>query len=124
MKLPPGEFADLVQRALEDIPEPLIAFMRDVTIDIEPTPDGRVCERAGVGDPRHLLGFYQGTPLTHRSVEHLARLPDRITIYQFNIERLCRSHKQIIQQVRKTVFHEVGHHFGLDEEDLAELGYS
>ena len=123
MKLSPGEFADLAQEALQDIPEALAVYLRDVTVDIEPMPDRRACESTGIDNPRALLGLYRGVPLTRRSVEHHGRLPDRITIYQRNIERLCRTRGQIIRQIRKTVFHEVGHHFGLSEKDLARLGY-
>jgi len=86
-------------------------------------PEVGDCEAGGVDDPRDLLGLYHGTPLTERSLEHGVQLPDRIVIYQRNIERMCRSRSQILREVRKTVFHEIGHHFGLDEDDLAELGY-
>ena len=123
MKLDPDEFAQLVHEALADIPEPFAAFMGDVTVDIEPMPDLDACRRVGIADPRHLMGLYHGTPLTRRSVEQPTRLPDRITLYQRNIERMCRTPRQILQQVRATVFHEVGHHFGLDEDELARLGY-
>ena len=123
MRLTSDEFAELVKQALDDIPEPLVAYMRDIAVDIEPIPDRRACQATHIDDPRALLGLYHGTPLTARSVEHATRLPDHITIYQHNIERLCRSRAQIIRQIRKTVFHEVGHHFGLDEDDLADLGY-
>ena len=123
MKLSADEFAELVDEALQDIPEPLLAYMADMIIDIEPLPDRRTCESVGISDPRSLLGLYRGTPLTERSVEHHGRLPDHIAIYQRNIEQLCRTRRQIIRQIRKTVFHEVGHHFGLDEDDLAALGY-
>ena len=123
MRLSTDEFAELATEALDDIPELLAEYMRDVTVDIEPMPDAEACRRAGVRSRRSLLGLYHGTPLTARSVQHHGRLPDRITIYQRNIERICRTRAQVIRQVRKTVFHEVGHHFGLDEDDLAELGY-
>lgn len=123
MKLSADEFADLVDQALQEIPEPLQAYMADVVIDIEPHPDPGTCRSAGISDPRSLLGLYRGTPLTERSVEHYGRLPDHIAIYQRNIERCCRTRRQVVRQIRKTVFHEVGHHFGLDEEDLASLGY-
>ena len=123
MRLSPDEFADLVSEALEDIPEPFREFMRDIAVDVEPMPDRRTCREAGVRDRRALLGLYRGTPLTERSVEHHLRLPDRITIYQNNLERMCRRREDIIREVRRTVFHEVGHHFGLDEDDLDELGY-
>jgi predicted Zn-dependent protease with MMP-like domain len=123
MRFSPDEFADLVREALEDIPEPLAAYMRDLAVEVEPMPDERTCERLGLDDPRSLLGLYHGVPLTGRSIQDSGRLPDRITIYQHNIERLCRTRRQVIRQVRTTVFHEVGHHFGLDEDDLAELGF-
>lgn len=123
MRLSTDEFLELVKEALEDIPEPLAHYMRDVAVDIEPVPDAETCERLGLRDLRALLGLYHGTPLTGRSVQDSGRLPDRITVYQRNIECLCRTRRQMIRQIRKTVFHEVGHHFGLDEEDLRELGY-
>ncbi|MFQ6048069.1 MAG: metallopeptidase family protein, partial [Phycisphaerae bacterium] len=66
---------------------------------------------------------YRGRPLTRRSVEHSGRLPEVVVIYQHNIERICHTAQQVIQQVRRTVLHEVGHHFGLDERQLRQLGY-
>ncbi len=123
MRLSTDEFFKLVTQALTDIPEAFAAHLREVAVDVEPTPDRLACEEAGIRNPRMLLGLYRGTPLTDRSVEHNARLPDRITIYQHNIERMCDTREQIVDQVRTTVFHEIGHHFGLDEDDLDELGY-
>ncbi len=123
MRLSADEFAELVEKALEEIPEKLAGYMRDIIVEIEPMPDLHTCRKVGGTSRRGLLGLYHGTPLPDRSVEQSGRLPDRITIYQRNIERFCRTREQIIRQVRKTVLHEVGHHFGLDEDDLAELGY-
>jgi predicted Zn-dependent protease with MMP-like domain len=124
MRLTRAEFADLVVEALADIPEPLAQYMRDVAVDIERMPDRRTCRDLGVSNPGELLGFYRGTPLTERSVQQSMRFPDHIIIYQRNIERLCRNRDEVVRQIRKTVFHEIGHHFGLDEDDLAELGYA
>ena len=123
MRLTSTAFSELVQQALVDIPAPFAEYMCDVTVDVEPMPGPGACRRVGIDDPRQLLGLYQGTPLTRRSVEHPTRLPDRITIYQRNIERICRTRGQIIQQVRRTVLHEIGHPFGLDEDELASMGY-
>ncbi len=123
MRLSPTEFGELVQEALRDIPKALVDYMDDVVVDVAFVPDAWACEEAEVEDRQELLGLYHGTPLTHRSVEHSGRLPDRITIYQRNIERICNTRKQLIRQIRKTVFHEIGHHFGLDEADLLDLGY-
>ncbi len=123
MRLSERTFIDLVEEALSDIPAQLVQYLRDVTIDVESAPDRRTCRNAGVRDPRDLLGLYQGTPLTSRSVEQGRHLPDHITIYRRNIERMCSTRAEIVQEIRRTVFHEVGHHFGLDEDDLAALGY-
>jgi len=123
MKLSAADFETLVRQALADIPEPLREYMTDIDVDIESMPDAHTCASVEVDDPRDLLGFYQGTPLTERGLEHEVHLPDRIVIYQRNLERICRSRAEIIHEVRRTVFHEVGHHFGLDEENLEELGY-
>ncbi len=123
MRLSKRKFIALVEEALSDIPVHLVQYLRDVTVDVESSPHPRSCRDAGVDDPRDLLGLYRGTPLTSRSVEQDRHLPDRITIYQRNIERMCSTRAEIIHEIRRTVFHEVGHHFGLDEVDLADLGF-
>ena len=86
-------------------------------------PSSEDLEEMGIDDPAELLGLYHGTPLTERSVEFAGALPDRITIYQRNIERICRSRREIVEEIRTTVLHEIGHHFGLDEDDLFDVGY-
>ena len=123
MRLSKRKFIDLVEEALSDIPAQLVQYLRDVTVDVESAPDPRTCRDPDVDDPQSLLGLYRGMPLTSRSVEQDRHLPDRITIYKRNIERTCLTRAEIIREIRRTVFHEVGHHFGLDEDDLATLGY-
>lgn len=123
MRLSKRKFVDLVEEALSDIPAQLVQYLRGVTVDVESRPDPRTCRDAGVDDPRDLLGLYRGTPITSRSVEQDGHLPDRITIYKRNIECMCSTRAEIIHEIRRTVFHEVGHHFGLDEDDLVALGY-
>jgi predicted Zn-dependent protease with MMP-like domain len=97
--------------------------MEGLAVDVEPMPDGETLEEMGIDDPRSLLGLYRGTPLTARSVEQSLRMPDSIVIYQRNIERMCRTRQQLVEQIRKTILHEVGHHFGMDERELGEMGY-
>lgn len=123
MKLSLDAFTELVQAALADVPQPFADHLRDVVIEVQPMPDRRDCEEVGIDDPHELLGLYHGTPLTERGVEFAETLPDRITIYQRNIERVCTSREEMIQEVRKTVLHEIGHYFGLDEDELEALGY-
>ena len=123
MHIDRNEFARLVAQALRDIPDTMQKHLRDVSIDVQSHPDAQACREADIDDPRELLGFYRGTPLTERSPEDIGPVENRITIYQRNIERYCRTREEILDQIRVTVLHEVGHHFGLDEDQLADLGY-
>ncbi|GMU23808.1 MAG: hypothetical protein AMXMBFR13_38860 [Phycisphaerae bacterium] len=123
MHLSDEEFELVVEDAIASIPEGFHRYLEDLAIDVEDMPDELTCEEVGVRDPRGLLGLYRGTPLTHRHVEDPYRYPERIVIYQRNIERMCKSRRQMVDQIRKTVLHEIGHHFGLSERQLRELGY-
>lgn len=123
MKLSEKEFADLVREALTEIPAPFARCLEEIVVDVEPLPDAAALREGGVEDPSELLGIYIGTPLTERSVDDSLQLPDRIVLYQRNIERECRTKQEIVEEIRTTVLHEVGHHFGLDEDDLFEVGY-
>ncbi len=69
------------------------------------------------------LGLYQGVPLTNRTTRYAGVLPDRITIYRKAICAICRSDAEVVNQVRRTVIHEVGHHFGISDARLHELGW-
>jgi len=123
MKFSEEQFAELVREALADIPPAFEQLMENVIVDVEPMPAVVDCAEGGVDDPRDLLGLYHGVPLTERSVEDGLRLPDRIVLYQRNIEEMGRTRRGVIREIRKTIFHEVGHFFGLDEDELTELGY-
>ena len=117
------EFERLVDEALEGIPDEFRRYLEGVAVEIEPEPDERTMAVLGLRSRRDLLGLYHGRPLTNRSTEDAASWPDSIVIYQRNIERMCRTRQAVRRQVRKTILHEVGHHFGLSEEDLDGLGY-
>lgn len=71
-----------------------------------------------------ILGLYVGVPRPERSLADLPRLPDRIFIYKRNLERTCTDRESLIEQIRITVGHEIGHYLGWDEEELAEAGYA
>lgn len=102
--LPVAEFELLVENALRGIPLRFRRRMKNVAIVVE-----RESPRPG------LLGLYQGRPLTDRSVFEGFTLPDKITIFQGPHERLSRTRAQLEQMVADTVWHEIAHHFGMDE---------
>ncbi len=123
MRLSHKRFEALVLEALETIPEPIRAHMDNVDITIErwPTP----AQRASLElDPTEtLFGLYEGVPLTERGVIRESLFPDKITIFQGPLEEFCATETEIAAEVRKTVIHEIAHHFGIDETRLADLGY-
>ncbi len=107
-------FEELVGEALDRIPVELTRLMDNVVIFVEDEPPA--------GSPE-LLGLYEGTPLTERGEWYAGVLPDRITIYRNPALRMCRSEDEVVREVGVTVVHEIGHHFGIEEERLHELGY-
>ncbi|HEY2587100.1 MAG TPA: metallopeptidase family protein [Tepidisphaeraceae bacterium] len=116
-------FGELVERALDELPERFAGFLEEVPVEVRDQPSPAQLKQLGLGKRDLLLGLYRGRPLTERSVEDSGRLPDVIYIFQEPIEWVSQNEEELVQQVRKTVLHEIGHHFGLDEEDLDELGY-
>ncbi len=123
MKVSRDVFERLVDKALEELPPAFAKHFGNVMVEVRYLPDERTVHSMGIRDRRGLLGLYHGIPLTDRHVEAPPGMPDRITLYQANIERICRTKDELIQQIRHTVLHEIGHHFGLDEDDLDEVGY-
>jgi predicted Zn-dependent protease with MMP-like domain len=117
-------FRRLVSRALEDLPAEFLEKMNNVDLVVEdlPAPDQ---EALAGGDPGEglLMGLYEGIPLTERSSAYGGVLPDRITLFQRNIEAVCDSPDEIIEEIRTTVLHEIAHHFGIDDDRLHELDY-
>ncbi|MCI0567823.1 MAG: metallopeptidase family protein [Acidobacteria bacterium] len=115
-------FRRLVSEALEDLPVEFMEKLNNVEVVVEdlPTPDQQVL--AGGDEEEMLMGLYEGTPLTERTTDYTS-LPDRITLFQDNIEAVCGTDEEIREEVRKTVLHEIAHHFGMDDERLYELDY-
>ncbi len=111
-------FEELVAEALELLPDEFGKELDNVAVVVEDEPDAEALAAAGL-DPEEddLFGLYQGIPLTERDSFYSA-LPDRIAIYRLPILRACRSRRQVIREVRDTVVHELGHHLGMEEEDM------
>ena len=112
VEVDPERFEAMVGEALDGLPGELGELMSNVAVTVE--------HRAG---PAGLLGLYRGVPLTSRTTSYAGVLPDRITIYRRAICALCRTDLEVVDQVRRTVIHEVGHHFGIDDARLRELGW-
>lgn len=98
--------------------------LENLAIMIEDEPESQARQRPGprAGPRRLLLGIFQGIPATQKSIFDIVTAPNRIVLYQKNIEAICRTDAQIRQQVRITVMHELGHYFGMSEEQLRQAG--
>lgn len=117
-------FAELVERAIAGLPPQFArALEEEVRIEIRDRPTRRELKSLGLDEDELLLGLYQGHPLTERSIESSGRLPDVIHVFQEDCELVSDSEAQLVEEVRVTVLHELGHHFGLDEDELSRLGF-
>jgi predicted Zn-dependent protease with MMP-like domain len=112
IEMPRQRFEDLVGAALDSLPAELGTVMRNVAVVVEDaTPDS------------NLLGLYEGVPLTERLSDYSAVLPDKITIFRLPICARCDTEEELVAEIRTTVVHEVGHHFGISDERLHDLGW-
>ena len=112
IEVEPARFEEMVADALDGLPEEFGRLMSNVAVTVEHAPG-----------PPGLLGLYEGIPLTDRTMNYAGVLPDRITIYRQAICAISRSEQEVADQVRRTVIHEVAHHFGIGDERLRELGW-
>lgn len=115
------QFEQLVAEALDTLPDAFLQMLDNVQVVIAEWPSARQLASVGLRQRTSLLGLYEGIPQTERGVYYGQVLPDKITIFQRPIERLCQSDEEVKQQVQDTIIHELGHHFGIDEERMAEL---
>lgn len=115
MSMSVERFEELVDAALDQIPEHLAKLVQNCIVVIEdraPAPDA------------DLLGYYDGIPLSERDSWYSGVLPDRIVIFRDAILELCADEDEVVEEVRITVWHEVAHYFGIDDDHLDEIGYA
>ena len=115
-----AEFSKVVGEVLDSFPEEFRRRMRNLAVLIEDLPPDQPLPKRG--RPRKLLlGIFHGIPTTKKSVFNLPTGPDHIVLYQRNIEAVCSNEAEIREQIRRTVIHEVGHYFGMSEEQLKDV---
>jgi len=115
------QFEALVEEALGQLPDEFRAALDNVAVMVEEEPDEEDLEEVGIDpddpDRDELFGLYQGVPLPERDTFYTS-LPDRVLIFRGPILRSCDTRRQVIREVRETVQHELGHYFGLEEDEL------
>lgn len=115
-------FEEIVEEALAALPAEFQEHMENVLVMVEDRASCRQREAVGLEKDEDLFGLYEGVAITRRSVNETdVRRPDRIWIFQEPIERNCSSRKEMIREIQDTVVHEIGHHFGLDEDEIGAI---
>lgn len=120
MQISDDEFQDLINRALETLPGEHVKNIANVAIlyEEEPTPEQR--QQLMLRNDQTLLGLYEGTPLSKRQgIDKL--FPDRITLFKGPLSRRNGNETELIEDIRHTLWHEIGHYYGLDHKRISEL---
>ncbi len=122
MKMSDEEFEQAIEEAFAGIPDRFRRVLENVGIAMAHEPNEReldtMCTAGG-----ELLGLYEGIPVTRRTSGYSGVMPDVITIFKGPHERVCATRRQMVEQIRKTVLHEIGHYFGFDDDYLHAHGY-
>ena len=122
--MPLARFRKVVAQALDSIPPEIRRRIDNVAIVVEDAPSKQTLRGFGLDPERDtLFGLYQGVPLSKRSSLGYSALPDRITIYYLPLTDAYDDEYHLKREIRRTVIHEVGHHFGLSDKRIREMGY-
>jgi predicted Zn-dependent protease with MMP-like domain len=120
----PDEFERQLEFARAELAEPFRSHLADVPVIVDDVPSVEVIfDEAPPLDPEHTLGLFVGTPLDARGQGAPAEVPPRIYLFKRNLERYAADGDELAEQIRVTLYHELGHYLGMDEEQLADLGY-
>jgi predicted Zn-dependent protease with MMP-like domain len=114
-------FEQLVADALSGIPRSFRDAMTNISISVEDEPSRALLREMEIEPPDTLFGLYQGTPLTERRWDHGNSLPDRVVLFQGPHEREAEDQDDLIASIGETLIHEIGHYFGLSEEEIEEI---
>lgn len=124
IRISDAQLDQMVKSAIAKLPEQFRAALEVVPVRVRDRPSLEMLRSVGLDESELLLGLYEGVPLTKRSVGDAPRVPDQITLFREDLEDACDSTEQLEEEVRITLFHELGHYFGFDEEQLDNLGYA
>jgi len=114
------EFVKVAEETLDSLPEEFRSRIQNVAILVEDYPANQRPSKLGQQRPL-LLGIFHGVPATKKSVFDLSTGPAHIVLYQKNIEAVCSSEAEVRHQIRQTLIHELGHYFGMTEEQLKDV---
>ncbi|MCA9336098.1 metallopeptidase family protein [Candidatus Saccharibacteria bacterium] len=116
------EFDAMIVRAMAELPQQYIENLDNVAITFEDQPTHEQLQKQGVNAGSLLLGLYEGTPLTARfSTSYSGVLPDKITLFKVPIHQVSHDEAALFEQVKRTLWHEIAHHYGLDHSHIDQV---
>ncbi len=118
-----AEFEAIAVAAMDELPAKLLNALENVVVTVEDVPNADDLAEAGLEPDEEVYGLYVGIPMTQRTTGYTMVVPDRITLYKVPLERDFRDSDELSAQIRRTVLHEIGHAYGMDERALEERGF-
>ncbi len=117
MRISEDEFEALVERAMERLPDEFAQLLDNIAVVMEDEPEPELKHEMGMDEEEELLGLYLGVPFGERDSGYSA-LPDQVVLYRGPLVRISRDRRELIREVRDTLVHELGHYFGLSDEEM------
>jgi predicted Zn-dependent protease with MMP-like domain len=121
MELTDQEFDRLISKAMDELPQEYIKGLNNVAIVYADWPDEHQSRKIGLRENNLLLGLYEGIPLTQRGNNYTFVLPDKITLFKLPILRVSRDEATLFEQIKRTLWHEIAHYYGLNHTRIDEL---
>jgi len=121
MELTDEAFDRLISRAMDELPQEYIKGLNNVAILYADWPDEYQAKKSGLRENSILLGLYEGIPLTHRGGNYTFVLPDKITLFKKSILMIVHNEAELFEQIKRTLWHEIAHYYGLDHERIHAL---
>jgi predicted Zn-dependent protease with MMP-like domain len=119
-----SRFDHIVERAIAELPDEFRDFLREIPIIVQDEATPEMLREAGYAEDEELFGLFIGDFETEKSLQDAPAEPERIYLFRGPLEREAAGNAEVLErEIKVTLLHEIGHHFGLDEEDLARLGY-
>lgn len=121
MELTDEQFDRLITRAMDELPQEYITGLDNVAIVMADEPTGEQKQKMKLRENAILLGLYEGIPLTQRGAGYTFVLPDKITLFKHSILRVVRTQDELFEQIKRTLWHEIAHYYGLNHDHMHSL---
>ena len=121
MHISDEEFDALITRAMDELPQEYITNLDNVAITYADEPTPAQLQQQGVRHGHLLLGLYEGIPLTRRGAGYMMVLPDKITLFKHPIMQVSPTPEAFFEQIKRTLWHEIAHHYGLEHSHIDHL---